>query len=213
MHKLNAAEAERVRTVLSAGISRVEALALIPARVSNGLEDKLVEEKTPEDVSEALLGQFQLEEALVHAFGPEKKGLVDRVRGGVVSLCRSLEEHPDGVAILREAALVKPAEARGVKELAEGLSELAEVAFEQVSKTLEEGESRRKLLGEFTRREHEASEEKRTLETELDLVRREKERTLSTLGVQLAKLETELADVTGHKSSEEAHVQRLMEGE
>lgn len=212
-----------MQLVLEDAVSSLHLLAHVPDHLDPDTESHLAEEKIPESISQALLHQFQLEEAYLHAIGPEKPSLLQRLRHGARSLCRELENDPHHLPILEtlkaqaSSPVISPQSRRSgeedaVEALIHELKQLSAISFEHVAKTMEEEESKLKLIGEFTAREQESREEKKTLETELALLRREKERSLGTLGVQLAKLETELSDVTGHNSNEEAHVRRCMQG-
>lgn len=96
-------------------------------------------------------------------------------------------------------------ETRGLCDV---LQRLKAVVYKSFTTTLDDVESRSKLLDAVHAREHDALEDRNTLETELSLVKREKRRVLETLELKVERLETELAERKSYMIDELANLSK-----
>ncbi|GBG30592.1 IQ domain-containing protein D [Hondaea fermentalgiana] len=91
--------------------------------------------------------------------------------------------------------------------LADWLGGLRNVVFKALTTTVEEEHAEKELLQSVSSRKHEAEEDRSTLESELAIARRNRNRMVSELDAHVRKLETELREIKHAADEEEAQLE------
>lgn len=90
--------------------------------------------------------------------------------------------------------------------LADCLAGLRNVVFRALTTTVEEEHAEKELLQNVATREHDAEEDRATLQSELAIARRGRNRTLSEMDAHIRKLEAELRDIKQIAEQEETNL-------
>jgi hypothetical protein len=201
MHKLTNVEAQRVMAVLGETLDRLDYLSYVTTDVDFGLVEQL-EEENCSDVANILQRQWQLEEA--HAMGNGTS--TNEICGNTRSLCRSLRTNPVAV----ETVYRSSTQHRSSSFLAcvKALKELTDVTLRKMSTTVEDASSQTNLLHDVTEREKGAEEDRATLQAQLNMERKEKERDIAQLDMKRTKLMKELQEITENTKIQEKEIEQ-----
>lgn len=182
MHKLTNVEAQRVMAVLGETLDRLDYLSYVTTDVDHGLVEQL-EEEGCSDVANILQRQWQNEEANAMSNGTNTNEICANTR----ALCRALRTNPVAVETVYRSS--KQHRSSSFLACVKALKELTDVTLRKMSTTVEDASSQTNLLHDVTEREKGAEEDRATLQAQLNMERKEKERDIAPTGYETYEID------------------------
>ncbi|KAG9413316.1 hypothetical protein AC1031_012535 [Aphanomyces cochlioides] len=197
MNKLTNVESQRVMSVLGDMLDRLNYLTYVPLKHDGHLVRRL-EENGVGVVGELLQQLWQLDEGYdgLDDNAPRKGDVLSKIKQVVRSICRQMRENPVVVTTFfgtTSAVPVNPGD--DVMTLIKFLSELTDLTYTQLSKTVEDEATKRDMMENVYNRRKQAEDDLVQLREKLSDLRKTKEDDLSHLDVQMQKLKGELQTI------------------
>lgn len=206
-------DAQRILAVMDELKEKLTYLSVCTPQVLNGLqseEGQATQELIGPELMKILQEQTKLEELYVMANAAADHSYEQRDDGeetlreeeqslktNTLALCRKMREKQRGVPnVVQELRNFQERDAtRNVIQFLHTLNDMQDLTLKRLTTTVEEERSRTELLEHYKTREAEASKRRQHLERDLNLIRRECERSQSQRTQILTKLRAELLDV------------------
>ncbi|OQR81328.1 hypothetical protein THRCLA_11825 [Thraustotheca clavata] len=198
MNKLTNVESQRVMAVLGDMLDRLNFLTYVPVKVDYRLLG-LLHENGCSGAATSLEQQWQLEQV------PTNNDVVQKIKTATRTLCRQLRENP--VLVNTFFSMSNSTKDEELVILIKCLSELTDLAFNKLGKTVEEETTRQELMDNIYNRRKQAEDELVHLREKLNELRKAKEDETSQLELQLQKLKDELNTINKNTSNELAMIQ------
>ncbi|EQC42396.1 hypothetical protein SDRG_00132 [Saprolegnia diclina VS20] len=199
MNKLTSVESQRVMSVLGDMLDRLSFLTYVPVKADSRLLSQLRESGCATSVIET---QWQLEDACAKA---DSDDTWHKVKVATRSLCRHMRENPVFLNTFFGTPTKEPAD--DLLQLIKFLSELTDLSFAKLGKTVEEETAHQELMDTIYNRRKQAEDELVSLRDKLSELRKAKEDETSHLDIQLQKLKAELSTINKNANNELAMIQ------
>ncbi|OQR91876.1 hypothetical protein ACHHYP_04269 [Achlya hypogyna] len=197
MNKLTSVESQRVMAVLGDMLDRLNYLTYVPAAPEASLLGLLAENGCP---TAALEAQWATEEACAKYDASHHDDAFHKVKVATRSLCRLMRENPVLVNAFFSSPTKEPPD--DMLQFIKYLSELTDLSFAKLGKTVEEETTRLEMMDNIYNRRKQAEDELVQLRDKLTELRKAKEDETSHLDIQLQKLKTELSTINKNTANE-----------
>ncbi|RHY59109.1 hypothetical protein DYB26_011564 [Aphanomyces astaci] len=189
MNKLTNVESQRVMAVLGDMLDRLNYLTYVPLKRDYHLIGRL-HENGVSAVGDQVEQLWQLDDGYenMDANAARREDVLGKIKLTVRSICRHMRENPR-----TPATPADPGDE--MMTLIKFLSELTDLMFSQLSKTVEDETSKRDLMENMYNRRKQAEDDLVQLRDKLSDMRKTKEDDISHLDIQLQKLKGELATI------------------
>jgi len=195
--------------VLGETLDRLDYLSYVPTENDMVLTEQLEEEGCI-DVATVLQKQWQIEDAHSLKGDPGQtrgpSGSDQQMYTNTRALCRSLRSNAVAVETLYQSSNQdrSPAFLACLK----ALKELTDVTLRKMSTTVEDENSQKNLLRDVTQKEKGAEEDRATLQAQLNMERKEKERDVAQLDMKRLKLMKELQEITENTKIQQKEIEQ-----
>ncbi|RHZ24319.1 hypothetical protein DYB28_008635 [Aphanomyces astaci] len=197
MNKLTNVESQRVMAVLGDMLDRLNYLTYVPLKRDYHLIGRL-HENGVSAVGDQVEQLWQLDDGYenMDANAARREDVLGKIKLAVRSICRHMRENPVVVTTFFGTTSASPADPGDeMMTLIRFLSELTDLMFSQLSKTVEDETSKRDSMENMYNRRKQAEDDLVQLRDKLSDMRKTKEDDISHLDIQLQKLKGELATI------------------
>ncbi|RHY33098.1 hypothetical protein DYB32_001869 [Aphanomyces invadans] len=204
MNKLTNVESQRVMSVLGDMLDRLNYLTYVPLKRDYHLIGRL-HENGVSMVGDQVEQLWQLDDGLENMDEPgaRRDDMLAKIKLTVRSICRHMRENPVVVTTFFGTASSTPVDVGDeMMALIKFLSELTDLMYSQLSKTVEDETSKRDMMENIFNRRKQAEDDLVELRDKLNDMRKTKEDDISHLDIQLQKLKGELATINKTTANE-----------
>ncbi|KAF0700132.1 Aste57867_9320 [Aphanomyces stellatus] len=209
MNKLTNVESQRVMSVLGDMLDRLNYLTYVPVKRDYHLIGRL-HENGVSSAGDLLEQLWQLDEGYenMDENAVRRDDVLSKIKLTVRNLCRQMRESPVVVTTFFGTGAAPPKDpGEEVMTLIKFLSELTDLMFAQLSKTVEDEATKRDMMENIFNRRKQAEDDLVQLRDKLNELRKTKEDDISHLDIQLQKLKAELTTINKTTANELALIQ------